>query len=500
MTATRASLLGWVHACGVAALDVVFREEAEAVAGPKGQHRAGRTHHHWGTTPTELTLGGRRIQVPRPRVRGREGGEVTLPAVAAFRGRDPLTARVLEQILLGVSTRGYAASLEAGPVGVPSRATSRSAVSRTLIRRTREQVATQLTRRLEGLDLVALFGDGVVVAGQTVIVLLGITRDGRKEPLGVSVGSTENAAVCTQLLQDLLARGLPVEGRLLCVIDGGQGLRRALQDVFGDVAVIQRCQVHKRRNLQALLPQGRQAYVRAALGRAYRAASADAARRQLRRLAAWLDQNGHGEAAASLREGLEETLTVLKVGPPLGPQRRAESQPLVEGDRLQAGLDHRPHPDQPDAVGDQGAPIPGARIGDPHRGEAVVLEQVEQVPGVAPIGLRLAHDHGPDLRGLADQHRVAELVHEGVKPLGVARRLDADRHGRRQRAVEPLHGVAFVGELLLDELAGAGVENCDLLRSRVQITSDEYHDRGLLFLRAVALGWSEGSSSARPFS
>jgi putative transposase len=316
MTATRASLLGWVHACGVAALDVVFREEAEAVAGPKGQHRAGRTHHHWGTTPTELTLGGRRIQVPRPRVRGREGGEVTLPAVAAFRGRDPLTARVLEQILLGVSTRGYAASLEAGPVGVPSRGTSRSAVSRTLIRRTREQVATQLSRRLEGLDLVALFGDGVVVAGQTVIVLLGITRDGRKEPLGVSVGSTENAAVCTQLLQDLLARGLPVEGRLLCVIDGGKGLRRALQDVFGDVAVIQRCQVHKRRNLQALLPPGRQAYVRAALGRAYRAASADAARRQLRRLAAWLEQNGHGEAAASLREGLEETLTVLKLGLP----------------------------------------------------------------------------------------------------------------------------------------------------------------------------------------
>ena len=316
MTATRESLLGWVHACGVAALDVVFREEAAAVAGPKGQHRVGRTHHHWGTTPTELTLGGRRIQVRRPRVRGRAGGEVTLPAVAAFRGRDPLTARVLEQVLLGVSTRGYAASLEAGPAGVPSRATSRSAVSRTLIRRAREQVATQLNRRLDGLDLVALFGDGVVVAGQTVIVLLGITRDGRKEPLGVSVGSTENAAVCTQLLQDLLARGLPIEGRLLCVIDGGQGLRRALQDVCGDVAVIQRCQVHKRRNLQALVPQGRQAYVLAAVGRAYRAASADAARRQLRRLMGWLEDNGHADAAASLREGLEETLTVLKLGLP----------------------------------------------------------------------------------------------------------------------------------------------------------------------------------------
>ena len=100
------------------------------------------------------------------------------------------------------------------------------------------------------------------------------------------------------------------------MIDGGKGLRRALQDVFGDVAVIQRCQVHKRRNLQALLPQGRQAYVLAALSRAYRAASADAARRHLRRLGAWLEQNGHDDAAASLREGLEETLTVLTLGLP----------------------------------------------------------------------------------------------------------------------------------------------------------------------------------------
>src|SRR3989304_2467308 len=150
MTATRESLLAWVHACGVAALDAVFREQAEAVAGPKGRQQAGGTHHHWGTTPTERTPAG-----------------------------------------------GAAASGGAGPVGVPSRGTSRSAVSRTLIRRTREQVATQLSRRLDGLDLVALFGDGVVVAGQAVIVLLGITREGRKEPLGGGGGSTENAALRT---------------------------------------------------------------------------------------------------------------------------------------------------------------------------------------------------------------------------------------------------------------------------------------------------------------
>jgi len=316
MTTTRHHLLAWVHAHGLAALDAVFREEAVALAGPKGRQQAARTHHHWGTTATELTFGGRRMQVRRPRVRGTTGGEATLPSVAVFRGRDPLTARMMQQLLAGVSTRQYEASLEARPSGRRTRGSSKSAVSRTVVRRTRQRLQAQLTRRLEGLELVALFMDGVVVAQQTVIVALGITRGGRKEPLGLRLGSTENAVVCTELLQDLLARGLPLDGRVLCVIDGGKGLRKALGDVLGDAAVIQRCQLHKGRNLDALVPKGRQAYVRAALRRAYQAASAVAARRQLRALATWLERNGHADAGASVREGLEETLTVLKLGLP----------------------------------------------------------------------------------------------------------------------------------------------------------------------------------------
>ena len=122
--------------------------------------------------------------------------------------------------------------------------------------------------------------------------------------------------VCTELLQDLLARGLTVDGRVLCVIDGGKGLRKALSDVLGDAAVIQRCQLHKGRNLAALVPKARQAYVRAALRRAYLAASATEARRQVTALATWLERNGHADAAASVREGMEETLTVLKLGLP----------------------------------------------------------------------------------------------------------------------------------------------------------------------------------------
>lgn len=317
MTATRAHLLEWMQAQGLVALQEVFATEAAAVAGPKGKHQAARTHHHWGRTATELTVGGRRIQVERPRVRSTTGQEAVLPSVAAWQDRDPLTARVLEQILLGVSTRGYAGSLEAGPPGAPSRGTSRSAVSRTLRGRMTGALTAQLGQRLDGLELLALFLDGVVVAGQTVIVVVGLTRDGEKKPLGLRLGSTENAVLCTELLQDLLARGVSLGERVLCVIDGGKGLRKAVQDVLGTAAVIQRCQIHKARNLLAQVPKARQVYVRAILRRAYRAASAAAARRQLKALATWLEANGHVDAAASLREGLEETLTVLKLGLPL---------------------------------------------------------------------------------------------------------------------------------------------------------------------------------------
>lgn len=316
MTATRQNLLEWVHTVGLRALDEVFREEAVALAGPKGRHDPGRTHHHWGQAVRDLTFGGRRLSVPCPRVRSTAGREATLPSVAAFRPRDPLTTRVMEQLLLGVSARGYARSLEGAPAGGRSRGASKSAVSRVVVARTQAQLTAQLQRRLEGLDLLALFVDGVVVAGQTVIVALGVTRTGTKEPLGLCLGSTENAAVCTQLLQDLLARGLPIDGRVLCVIDGGKGLRKALGDVLGAAALIQRCQLHKGRNVEGLVAQTRHAYVRAAMRRAYRASTAAAARRQLTALATWLEHSGHPDAAASLREGLDETLTVVKLGLP----------------------------------------------------------------------------------------------------------------------------------------------------------------------------------------
>ena len=151
--------------------------------------------------------------------------------------------------------------------------------------------------------------DGLEVAGQTVVVTLGITIDGTKVPLGIWLSSTENSRVCTAMLQNLLERGLRIDESILCVVDGGKGLRKALVDVLGDLVVIQRCQLHKLRNLRSYLPKSRHAYVLQTMKEAYKCKSADKARKRLQALVSWLERNGYDEAAGSLREGMEETLT-----------------------------------------------------------------------------------------------------------------------------------------------------------------------------------------------
>jgi putative transposase len=330
IAATKQGLLEWVHDFGLRALDELMRDDAARIVGEKGKHRADRTHHYWGTTRSELTFGGRRISVEKPRVRSKDGREAALPALEAFRDRDPLSERVVNQLLLGVSTRGFDASLEPHPSGFAARGSSKSSASRSFVAKTRQRLKASMDRRLDALDLIALLIDGIEVARQTVVVALGITSDGTKVPLGLSQGSTENAALCTSLLQGLLSRGLKVEDKLLCIIDGGKGIRKALDDVFGDRAVIQRCQVHKQRNLREHLPEERHGYVLSTMREAYRAATADTARKKLRGLVSWLESNGHEDAAASLREGLEETITVVKLDLPLALRRSLATTNNIE--------------------------------------------------------------------------------------------------------------------------------------------------------------------------
>lgn len=309
----RALLHEFVLDAGLQTVTTLFAEEAAALAGPKGRRRPGRMAHHWGTAPSELVMGGRKVILPRPRVRSVDGRELTLPSVDRFAKTDPLTERVVEQVLLGVSTRRYDRSLESLPPGITERGTSKSAVSRSFVAATRRAVETELSRPLSHLDLLVLMLDGVVVKKQSVVVALGVTIDGTKHVLGLRLGSTENATLCTELLDDLLQRGLKVDRPLLCVIDGGGGLRRALRDTFGDQVLIHRCQLHKMRNVRDHLPKKAQRWVLSQMRQAYKAPGAESARRQLQRLVSSLQRNGHDDAAASLREGLEETLAILKL-------------------------------------------------------------------------------------------------------------------------------------------------------------------------------------------
>jgi putative transposase len=333
MDATKRGLLAFVQQMGMAVLSELLAAEAAMIAGPKGKHATGRTHHHWGTKQTPLCFGGRNVSIERPRVRARGKGkdrEVELPTIEAMRDGDPLSARVAEQIVVGVSTRGYERSLDPIEPELGGRGASKSNASRALIDATTEKLASFVSRKLDEVDLVAMFIDGIEFMHRTVVVALGVTIDGKKVPLGLWGGSTENAAVATSLLNDLVERGLRVDESMLFVIDGGKGLRKALRDVFGDRAIVQRCQTHKARNVREHLPEARRAYVARQMRDAYKSATAATAKKKLLQLASWLESNGEDSAAASLREGLDETLTVLRLNLPTTLRRSFSTTNAIE--------------------------------------------------------------------------------------------------------------------------------------------------------------------------
>jgi transposase-like protein len=329
--ATKNGLLTFVQQMGMAVLQELLATEAAMIAGPKGKHTAARTHHHWGSARTAIAFGGRNAVIERPRVRRRgAGGEVELPTIASLRDGDPMSARVAEQVALGVSTRGYERSLEEVSDEVETRGASKSNASRALIDATRDKLDDFVTRRLDDVDLVAMFIDGIEIANHAVLVALGVSLDGTKVPLGIWAGATENHVVATLLLNNLIERGLRVEESMLFVIDGGKGLRKALRDVFGDRAVVQRCQVHKLRNLREHLDEARRAYVARQMRDAYKSTTAATAKKKLLQLASWLDANGEDSAAASLREGLDETLTVQRLGLPKTLRRTFSTTNAIE--------------------------------------------------------------------------------------------------------------------------------------------------------------------------
>jgi transposase-like protein len=291
-------------------------EEVDEVVGPKGRHDPDRAAVRHGHEAGEVTLGGRRVAVERPRVRTADcSEEVPLQTYRHFADRDPLTRLVLEQMLAGVSTRRFGRTRE--PVGADvereARSVSKSAVSREFVARTRENLEAVMGRRLDDVRLAVLMVDGIELKGRTNVVALGITTDGVKIPLGLWEGSTENAAVATALLSDLVDRGLDVEQGVLCVLDGAKALRKAVRDVLGVHTPVQRCVRHKERNVLEHLPERDRPPIKRRLRKAWADTDHGRALDQLRVLAAELERS-HPGAAGSLREGLEETLTLTRLG------------------------------------------------------------------------------------------------------------------------------------------------------------------------------------------
>jgi putative transposase len=309
---TRAELMELAVASGLKVLTTMLEEDRTAICGPRYQHQAERQASRTGTVPSEVVLGGRKVAMRRPRVRA-NGAEMPLPTFQLMAGEDPLNRRVVEQMLVGVATRQYARSLEPLPSTMATRGVSKSAVSRRFVAKTAAQLDAWRSTALDALDLVALLIDGVHIGEHCIVVALGIDQTGRKHALGLWDGSTENAAVCQSLLADLQSRGLRTDRSLLVLLDGSKALHKAVTQTFGAAALIQRCHVHKLRNILEHLPEGQRAWVRAVVMRAYRQTDVATARRLLQDLARRLEDR-YPSAAASVREGLEETLTVLTLG------------------------------------------------------------------------------------------------------------------------------------------------------------------------------------------
>jgi putative transposase len=308
----REGLLALAVSAGMQVMTAMMEESVTALCGPRGRHDADRTAVRHGSEAGSVVLGGRKVAVRRPRVRAADGsGEMPVAAYDLFSSTEVLDGMAVERMLGKLSTRRYGLGLE--PVGEATeknaKGTSKSAVSRRFVAATETALADMMAADLSGLDLVVLMIDGVHFAEHCCVVALGIGIDGTKYPLALVEGSTENATLARELLVGLRERGLDVTRPILVAIDGGKALHRAVSDVF-DKPVIQRCQLHKIRNVRDKLPQKLRVLVERRMRDAYHCESALAAEAQLTALAAELDKK-HPGAAASLREGMAETLTIL---------------------------------------------------------------------------------------------------------------------------------------------------------------------------------------------
>jgi putative transposase len=327
--AMREGLLAFSAAAGLVVMRQMLDAELASIVGAKHAKLPDRVGNWHGTTTGQVVLGGRTVSVERPR--GRyvgDGGEVELDTWATFASDDLLRQVVVERMLAGVATRRHVDVAE--PVGpVKERGVSKSAVSRRFVTATTAALKELMARDLTSLEVAVLMIDGLNVADQMIVVAMVITTDGTKIPVGLILGDTENAVVVTDLLADLVARGLRTNQGILAVIDGAKALRTGIVKVFGDQAVVQRCTLHKRRNVTGYLPVDQRDAVDKRLALAFAQPDPTKGLKACRDLAGQLDKT-HPDAAASLREGLEEMFTVARLGVPARLRRTLTNTNCVE--------------------------------------------------------------------------------------------------------------------------------------------------------------------------
>ena len=304
-----------IDVTGRAAIDAVLQLSAsQAAGGPaqQGKRRHGEVVFH-GRQRGQVMLSDRKLEVQRPRLRtrGRAGREVEVPAYAAMQNGEQMGARMLEILMRGVSTRNYK---EVIPSMAETAGVSRSAVSRRVIEASEAEVEGLLSRRFDDLKLLVIYIDGLIFGDYTMMGAVGVDVEGNKHVLGIREGATENATVVTELLEDMVARGVDPKRKMLFVIDGSKALRAAINAVFGAQQPVQRCRAHKLRNVLDYLPKEQREQVKSMLRAAWKL-DAKAGMARIRKLAEWLDRD-YPSAATSLLEGLEECFTINRLGVP----------------------------------------------------------------------------------------------------------------------------------------------------------------------------------------
>ena len=305
----------------------VMELEILEVAGPKGKHLPGRQYHRWGSNPGSVVINGTKVRCQVPRVVNEATRKTLgLKSYGRFRQTGELLKRAYRDLIRGISTRRFAEGVDAFIEGY---GLSASTLSRHMRQATTKKVEELFTRPLGGVDLAVLMIDGVEIADSTVVIALGIDTKGVKHILGLRQGATENADVSKALLEEVIERGISDRGPLLVVIDGAKALRKAVNDVFGQRAIVQRCTVHKKRNVLKHLAEKDRAWVSRRMSQAYDLTDHDKPRTMLVALADQLHRI-NPDAAKSLLEGLEETLTVQRLGLPQLLRESLRSTNIIE--------------------------------------------------------------------------------------------------------------------------------------------------------------------------